>query len=97
MFSFVWSGGTELVKRVVMYQKLGVVHLESKLTELLFKQLFVALDAPGLPCSCFFRFWGGLHLRRWASPLFSNAEPHSSTPSSVVQVHFFHTEGFGHC
>ena len=24
--------------------------------------------------------------RRWASPLFSNAEPHSSTPSSVVQV-----------
>ncbi|PIK40692.1 hypothetical protein BSL78_22447 [Apostichopus japonicus] len=90
-FSFIWSGGTELVKRAVMYQKLekgglGVVHLGSKLTCLLFKQLFVAVTDPGLPCSYFVRFWGGLHLRRWVPALFSNREPHSSTPNRVVRV-----------
>ncbi|PIK45265.1 reverse transcriptase [Apostichopus japonicus] len=83
-------GGTELVKRAVLYQKLekgglGVVHLGSKLTCLLFKQLFVAVTDPGLPCSYFVRFWGGLHLRRWVPALFSNREPHSSTPK-VVRV-----------
>ncbi|PIK50069.1 reverse transcriptase [Apostichopus japonicus] len=82
IFSFIWSGGTELVKRAVLYQKLekgglGVVHLGSKLTFLLFKQLFVAVTDPGLPCSYFVRFWGGLHLRRWVPALFSNREPHS--------------------
>ncbi|PIK48872.1 pol-like protein [Apostichopus japonicus] len=61
IFSFIWSGGTELVKRAVMYQKLekgglGVVHLGSKLTCLLFKQLFVAVTDPGLPCSYFYVF-----------------------------------------
>ncbi|PIK54235.1 hypothetical protein BSL78_08862 [Apostichopus japonicus] len=60
---------------------LGVVHLGSKLTFLLFKQLFVAVTDPGLPCSYFVRFWGGLHLRRWVPALFSNREPHSSTPN----------------
>ncbi|PIK43792.1 reverse transcriptase [Apostichopus japonicus] len=91
IFSFIWSGGTELVKRAVLYQKLekgglGVVHLGSKLTFLLFKQLFVAVTDPGLPCSYFVRFWGGLHLRRWVPALFSNREPHSSTPNRVVRV-----------
>ncbi|PIK53022.1 hypothetical protein BSL78_10083 [Apostichopus japonicus] len=65
---------------------LGVAHLESKLTCLLFKQLFVAVTDPGLPCSYFVRFWGGLHLRRWVPALFSNREPHSSTPNRVVRV-----------
>ncbi|PIK35039.1 hypothetical protein BSL78_28125 [Apostichopus japonicus] len=65
---------------------LGVVHLGSKLTFLLFKQLFVAVTDPGLPCSYFVRFWGGLHLRRWVPALFSNREPHSSTPNRVVRV-----------
>ncbi|PIK49001.1 hypothetical protein BSL78_14107 [Apostichopus japonicus] len=73
-----------------MYQKLekgglGVVHLGSKLTFLLFKQ-FVAVTDPGLPCSYFVRFWGALHLRRWVPALFSNREPHSSTPNRVVRV-----------
>ncbi|PIK44771.1 hypothetical protein BSL78_18376 [Apostichopus japonicus] len=91
IFSFIWTGSTELVKRAVLYQKLekgglGVVHLGSKLTCLLFKQLFVAVTHPGLPCSYFVRFWGGLHLRRWVPALFSNREPHSSKPSRVVRV-----------
>ena len=91
MFSFIWSGGTELVKRAVLYQKLedgglGVFHLKSKLNCFLLKQLFVTATDPKLPCSYFFWFWGGLHLRRWVPSIFSNAEPHSSTPSGVVKV-----------
>ncbi|PIK38043.1 hypothetical protein BSL78_25111 [Apostichopus japonicus] len=78
-------GGTELVKGRYVPKTgegwVGVVHLGSKLTFLLFKQLFVAVTDPGLPCSYFVRFWGGLHLRRWVPALFSNREPHSSTPN----------------
>ena len=91
MFSFIWSGGTELVKRAVLYQSLddgglGVFHLKSKLNCFLLKQLFVTVSDPKLPCSYFFRFWGGLYLRRWVPSIFRNSEPHSSTPSAVVNV-----------
>ncbi|KAJ8043332.1 hypothetical protein HOLleu_10367 [Holothuria leucospilota] len=87
VFSFLWSRGTELVRRGVVYQDLrrgglGLVHFPSKLLFLLTKCVYSAVDSR-MPFAYFVRYWGGLSFRRFFASLFSNSEPHSWRPTGA--------------